>query len=235
MILPMKLAIDANHRDFYQKNQLIEFEGFLTPAKTSEILLHVENSIKSKISNARIPIQKVLPEQFFDSGRDLWRIDDYLKKIESTSQIPEIVSELVEERPVRLGYDQYYPAIEKPKLLSPQPYHRFLQNAATLSEFSCIDGLLGAFMICLKGDGVPQDLSVFSRTPGNAVFFSPTCPIPFPDLYQRPDHRYLMIVYTELNASYQFNGEVPHSHEFKHLGYGFGDKLNDRWNPIVYR
>jgi hypothetical protein len=233
----MKLTIDSNQRNFFYKNKLIEFEGLISPKKTAELLQHVESAVQLKIQNSRIPIRTIVPEQFFDSGRDLWRVDEFIKKLESNAQITEVVSELVEQRSIRLGYDQYFPVIQSPKMPSREvhSYHRFLQRKATLAEISCLDGLLGAFMICLKGDGAPHEASIFSSTPGHAVFFSPDFLISFEELYQRVDHKFLMIVYTTSKAAYLFDETAPHCHEFKHVGYGFGDKLIDKWNPIVCR
>jgi len=49
------------------------------------------------------------------------------------------------------------------------------------------------------------------------------------------EQRYLMLVYTHPTAIYYLEEKDPKTHHLKSLGYVFGDRLNDKLNPIVYR
>ncbi len=169
-----------------------------------------------------------------------------MKKIILSRSLSGIASELVEQKPLRFGYDSFFPAVTKTP--GRNSYETFLQTTPTLQEMSCIQGVLCGAMLCLSGNDVvevtdSQELdndtdvvttSIFSKIPGNAVFFAPDWPLPLHEIFQNPGFTYLLIVYTKDNAVYLAEQGDPHLHNFKRLGYNFGDRLKEPLHPIVY-
>ena len=82
---------------------------------------------------------------------------------------------------------------------------------------------------------VVEAYSIFAKKAGNAVFFTPELPIDFSKLITDDSHRYLLITYTHSTAIYYMEENDPQTHVPKSLGYVFGDRLNDKFNPIIYR
>lgn len=81
----------------------------------------------------------------------------------------------------------------------------------------------------------PKTISIFSKKPGSAVFFTPEKLIDYSELISNQTARYLMIVYTHPKSIYYLQENDPQTHALKGLGYVFGDRLNDKLNPIVIR
>lgn len=245
----MKFAIEGDHRQFFKKNQTLEIQGLLTENQLKEWNTQIEKSLAERLNTTPYKLSQELPSKIFSSGRDLFRSGDYLKKSILNSQFAEIASDLIEFRPLRFGFDQYYKTA--PENLKDKeafnPYKTLTELPRTLNEITCLQEVLCGLMICLSSEEVESSetdesaetqeikTSIFSKKAGNAVFFSPEALIDFNDLVSSKKASYLCLVYTHSLCIYFLEENDPQTHAFKHLGYVFGDRLNDKLNPIVYR
>lgn len=231
----MKFAIANEHRLFFQREGLIEFENFLTLEQLRLCNQAIDQALASRLEVT--PGQRP-PEEHFLQGRDLSRSQSDLRHLVCQPRFAEVASELVEMKPVRLGYDQLFPAIEQET--RDEVFNKFLQQTATLEEISSVDGILCGLMLCLSPplQGILEEkdgIDIFPRQAGRAIFFRPNIPINLQNYFHHRGQRYLMIVYTSGNSRYLLKEGDPHTHALKRLGYIVNDKLSDRYHPIVYR
>lgn len=240
----MKFAIAKEHRDFFQKEGWIEFNDFLTFDQLS-LINQAINSTLAERTNTPVERLQLLPSQtFFQHGHDLWRANQVLRKFITQARFGEIASELVEKKPLRLGYDQLFPSRQESKYFENKAtaYSNFIEQTTTLETISSIEGLVCGLMIALdqpstistENEG-ENDIDIFPQQAGNVIFFQPTTQINLNHLYSHPGSRYYLIVYTQMSAFYHFKSTDPHTHALKHLGYIVYDKLDDKRNPIIYR
>lgn len=244
----MKFAIAKEHKDFFYKHGWIEFENFVSPEQLLLINAAVDQALADRL---KIPLHK-LPlhpsETFFLHGRDLSRSIAELRSFVLQARFSEIASELLEKKPLRLGYDQLFPArFNYPDFSinqkSKKPYQSFIEQAATIEEVSSLEGVLGGLMICLKKESKqnshtkfePNGIDIFPKLPGQVIFFGPSTLINWNNLYSHEGHRFYLIVYAQLTTLYQLKSRDSHAHYLKQLGYIINEKLTDKLNPIVYR
>ncbi len=234
----MKFAVTSEHHDYFLAHQAIEFEELLTPTQLKQLQDGVLSVLGQRMGGKRALLDKATADEHFIIGRDLWKDSAAIRKIVTHVRLATLAAELVDEKTLRLGYDTYLPAPEIPLSSNdfPDPFHRLLLESRPLSTHWSIQGVVCGLMLCLKGSGESQEkLTVFSRQPGHGVFFSPDYPIEYPELYQRRGHAYLLIVYAKSNSVYIRQEDDPQDLAFKAVGYTLGDKLKDKWNPIIYR
>lgn len=256
----MKYAVASEHRDFYQKQHAIEFESLLSSEHLRQLIAADDTVLAERLGVKPEDVKNQASHKLFMAGRDIWRSDEYLKRFIVHSHLSEIASELIEQKPLRLGYVQFFPG--PPRRLNPHsqpdPYAQFLQHQHSLKEVSCLQTVLCGLMLCLSSFGTEpeenrkgfniveantasldqatvQPVSVFCKKAGNGIFFTPDVPIDFQQLWEHPGQTYLMIVYTHFVTQYILNENDPHGHALKRLGYVFGDRLSDKLNPIVHR
>lgn len=235
----MHFAVDRKHRDFFRKHHWLECEEVFSPEETKRIAEGVDAACAQRLKVKPDALAEIPSERLFGVGHDLWRADPTLKKVLLHHNLAEIAGELTEQKPLRFGYDMLLPP-PKDALNAAGPYKALMEKSPTLAEISGIQGVVCGGVICVSGslnqEGRQESglSSLFSVTPGHIVFFSPDWPLPFSEILHRPDYQYLMFVYVKPKAVY-FRQELdPHLHDFKQLGYQFGDKLTDALNPIVY-
>lgn len=232
----MNFKVIKEQRDFYRNNQYLECEEIFSPIEIDQIAKGVENTLTTRLKSISKKIKFATIDDEFMAGRDVWRSDSRLKKLLLHRNLAEIAGELLEQRPIRFGYDMWLPAIkEKPNATG--PYHKFLTNDLTLNEMSCIQGVMCGAMICVSAPEIKVESAsstLFSKTLGHVVFFSPDLKLPLKDVLLMNGYCYLMIVYVNAKAVYYRQEMDPHLHDFRQLGYQFGDKLTDLNNPIVY-
>lgn len=239
----MKFAIEGGQRQFFKKHQFLEVEGVLTATQLKELNLEIEKVLEERLNAKPKRAFQELPTKVFTTARDLWRSSDSVKKISLSTQFAEIASDLIEFRPLRFGFDQLYSTVQKPTKDREgfNPYKELALTPRTLKETTCLQGVLCGLMICLSAKSEVENLdeeeksTIFSKEPGNAVFFTPEMVVDFNELFTDETYRYLMIVYTHPTAIYFLEDNDPQTHAFKGLGYVFGDRLSDKLNPIIYR
>jgi len=129
-----------------------------------------------------------------------------VQKIAYLPRLARLAAELTGKRQMRFGFDRL---IDVP-----------LQEG-TLQEKSCINPLTCALLYSL-------DSAI-----GHGIFFLPS--VPFSTLPQSTTSRYFLIAWADPRAQYLFHEEDPFTHELKQHGYVFGDRLLEKWHPIIIR
>lgn len=228
----MHFSIIRQHREFFRNHHWIECDDVISSIELKRLSVELP-LILAKRKQEKTIRSKESDTSDFAVGHDLWRGSAPARKALLSRRIASIASELTEKHPLRFGYDMLFPA---PGRQMGEGYVAFLKTTPTLEEMSCIQGVIGGAMICLSCNENQQEIEtpLFSPTPGNAVFISPKWPLPLADLYQRPGCTYILVVYVHSQAVYLANHTDPHVHDFRQLGYDFGDRLKEPLHPIVY-
>lgn len=245
----MKFSVASEHRNYFQNKQTIEFEALLSSDQTRQLVVAIETVLSKRLNVRTGQLKQQQAETLFLSGHDLWRQNDYIKRIATQPRLAEIASELIEQKKLRLGYDQYFP-FPKQRIADNvlNPYADLLLKQPTLKDISSVNGLLCGLMLCLnnieneesppenpQGKDLLPPVNLFSKKAGHGVYFSPEARIDFRQLLHHPEQNYLLIVYTQQLSQYILTEADPHTHSLKRLGLVFGDKLTDKLNPIVCR
>lgn len=240
----MKFSTAKEHRDFFQKHGWIEFEDLISIDQLNAANQDIDQVLAERLKVSVNRLKTFGSEKIYSHGRDLWRSKPTLQKLITQNRFAELAAELIEKRPLRLGYDQLFPARQQ-KPFSEEAalvYSQFLEQITSLQTVSCVQGVICGFMIALGNqEGVSKEkvslegIDIFPSKPGNVIFFQPNVPINWNDLYSHLGQRFYMVVYTQVHAHYQLEPLDPHTHSLKRLGYIFNDKLKDALNPIIYR
>jgi hypothetical protein len=230
----MNFTVVREHREFFRKRHWIECDEVISSRELQRLVAGIPLILAERVEPSFAG--KAFDKNDFALGHDLWRGEHHLKNLILSRTLAEIASELIEQKPLRFGYDTLFPAVSKIPLKN--SYESFLQTTPTLQEMSCIQNVLCGAMICVSGNNETVDKPIesilFSRIPGNAVFFSPDWPLPLHEIYANPGFTYLLIVYAKTNSVYYSQPNDPHGNNFKKLGYSFGDRLSEAHHPIVY-
>lgn len=243
----MKYTIIGDHRDYFQKNHAIEFEELLTQSQLSDLDESIDEVLAGRLQIAQKNLAAQTPHSLFMAGRDLWRTHISIRKIVTSARLAHIASELIEIKPLRLGYDQFFSggSLRWTYGQENHPYSQLLSEVHSLADISCLQGVLCGLMLCLsfshEGQSIqlPKDaeapLNIFCSKPGSGVYFDPSSPIDFSQLTHRKGDRYLLITYVQPSSVYLLKENDIHTHALKSVGYVFGDKLKEKLNPIVFR
>lgn len=238
----MKLSTAKEHRDFFQKNGWIEFEAFLSEENLERACQAIDCVLLERFHIAKEKLRFTSADALYLQGRDVWRSSPPLQKLATQMRFAEIASELIEKRPLRLGYDQFIPAPTLMQEKAQEPYALFLKKTADLATVSCLKGVSCGLIWALddletsdEHASLSEGIDIFPKKRGNAIYFKPDVPVNWSALYAHHGQRFYMIVYAFLRSLYILQPEDPHTHYLKRLGYIFNDKLNDRLHPIVLR
>jgi hypothetical protein len=202
----MKFTVSSEQREYFRKNGILPLSGLLNASELKDL-----NQAMDEVMKRADP---------FLHGRDLWRGSPLIKKIVFSSRLLGLAFELVQKKPLRLAFDQLLPEQSEGKpvdFYSDQPFQ----------DISCINDLTGLFLIAIKSQQ-PSEVEE-----GSGFFFLPS--VSFPFLTLPPSNRYLLIGYGGLFSQYLYRPQDPHAHYLKSLGYVFGDKLNEKFHPILLR
>lgn len=240
----MKFATAKEHRDYFQKQGWIEFEDLLSNDQLILANQAIDQVLAARLSVPQDRLHLSSSEKFYLQGRDLWRSNLILRKLVTHTRFAEIAAELIEKKPLRLGYDQLFPARQQ-KPFSPessQIYSNFLEKTLSLEMMSCLSEIACGLVLTFNEkqesfseNHLMEGANVFSNHAGNIIFFKPDLLINWNYLYAHLGQRFYLIVYTYPSAHYQLQSQDPHTHALKRLGYIFNDKLNDHLHPIIYR
>jgi len=235
----MKFVIASDHREFFQKHHSIEFDELLNSKQLAQLNSAIDETLAERLHDSIADLASVSSGKLFMAGHDLWRSNTQVKKVVTSKQFAEVAIDLTEQRALRLGCDQLFPELKGRiyKSAVSDAYHQLLDLNTNLQGISSFDGVCCGLMLCLKGEGSESaDMdSIFSKKPGNGVFFHTDFPINFQHLKKYPLHRYLLIVYVKNNAAYKRNDNDPHTHSLKQFDYIFDERLKDKFHPMVYR
>ena len=245
----MKFAIAKEHRDFFQKKGMIEFEDLLSSDQLALLNRTIDEALLTRLHQPQGHLKFQLSEALFLEGRDLWRSNEQLRKLVCQPRFAEITSELIEKKPLRLGYTQFFPSNYEVQYGREYKgiYRHFIQQNIDLQSVSCLENVACGLMLCLgRNDPVKieqpdfkeedeKGIDVFPWQPGQVVYFQPEVPVDWQKLSRHSGFRFHLIVFTEAYSHYLLRPEDPHTHFLKHQGYIFNGKLVDRLHPIVYR
>ncbi|MCE2982244.1 MAG: hypothetical protein LW832_01635 [Parachlamydia sp.] len=233
----MKFALAKEHIDYFAKTGAIAFDDLLSAEQTENFHQLIKASLAERLHKSDSQLKKLPSDPLFLEGRDLWRVNEALRKMVCQLRFAEIAAELAQKKPLRLGYTQYFPSFnEDPYGENKGIYRQFLQKNANLKTISCVENVLCGLLFSF---GHPQSNEeggeVFFNGNGRAVYLNPEKEIPWPVLMETPGADHFLIVYTEFYSHYLLEHNDPHTHFLKQLGYIFNEKLNDRYHPIVCR
>jgi len=236
----MNFSVTGEHRQFFRTHQWIECEAILSPSN----LAMIDSEVMLVIQDRSTTLTSLPEEKAFGFGRDLWRQSSRLKKIFLQKGLAEIAAGLTEKSKLRFGYDQYFPSLPVASSLHMNlpAYRSFLDQTLCLQDMTSIQSPLCGAMLCIRSPENREDegksasgiTQIFSRTPGNAVFFSPELMIDFSVLKTLGSAAYVLLVYVSDPAVYYKQEGDPHCHALKQLGYHFGDRLKEHLHPTVY-
>ena len=223
----MRLALTADHKEFFLKNNYIEFEGLLTPEQVTILKKNAEEALASrlKLNTSRLKDQPT--KELFQAGYDLWRDNAAIKKTVHKKEFALLASELFQTIPIRCAFDQYICTTQG----SASPFSEVL----TLQESSCLTPLAGALVLPL--DDLIKPISSFHMplNAGNGLFISPSLQIPWPELFATPNFSFLIIGYSGARTLFAADTCDPRAVNVKMLGYVFNESLKDAKHPILVR
>jgi hypothetical protein len=221
----MRFALTADHRDFFNKNNFIEFEEMLSSDQAAALKTNVEQVLAARL---HIPKEKLAGRQstqLFQAGYDLWRDNEIIKKTEQKNAFAALASELLQVLPLRFAFDQYVFASRG----SDSPF----SQSFTLQETSCLFPLAGALILPLEDMLQPLADFPLPLKSGNGLFISPSLPIPWPKLYSIPNLCFIVIGFAMKKTLFRADTRDPHAVNLKKLGYAFNDFLKDSLHPLL--
>lgn len=225
----MQFTITGEHRYYLDKHRKLDLEQVLPESKVENLKSALAGALRLRLGdNWKLERSETL----FVEGHDLHCTNEGLQKIISQRPWVAAFAELLDCRPLRLGFDQYYPANKSVNKVGEQPYRDFLNKNYSLNESSCIRGICGGILICLEA---PSEETTLPKVPGDATLYLPDCPIPLAELNNPGAGNYFLITYADTISLYVPNKSDPHMHTLKRWGYAFGDKLKEPHYPIIYR
>ncbi|MBS0607243.1 MAG: hypothetical protein KF898_06105 [Parachlamydiales bacterium] len=226
----MRFALNSDHKDFYSKNGFIEFEDFLDANSVAALQKEIDTTLCARLKTSSIRMAELPRSAIFDSGFDLWRDNATLKHTLFKATFSEIAAQLFQAPLLRIAFDQYLDTgtgSESP-----------LSTSLSLNDLSCANPLSGALILRLSELPVdpcdPQTCPIPSKA-GSAIFLSPDKVIPWKDLFSQKDLRLMILAYGFKKTFYRLCKNDPHTHQWKKLGYVFGDLLKDNLHPILFR
>lgn len=236
----MKQVVAREHHFFFQKHRVIEFDDVFNEKQLAILLEEVDSALAARLQTEPEKISHQTSLALYMAGRDLWRHNMTLRKIICHHQLGKIAADLVQQTSLRIGFDQLLPsrAPTSNVIENKDGLAQLLEKTQSLNDYSHLQGTACGLMICLKSDesiSEEDQVSVFSKKAGNVVFFDADLPVDFSKLENHSRSRYLLIAYTLANSMYILKENDPHGHELKHIGYSFGECLNEKLNPFVYR
>lgn len=225
----MQFSITGEHAYYLRKHGQLELEAIISPSKLEALRNALSKTLRYRLGdNWKLERSSTI----FVEGHDVHCDSEEIQKIISQRGWASAFSELLDTRPLRLGFDQYFPADRAPESREDNPYREFLSRNLSLNEASCIDGIAGGLLLCLEA---PTEETPLASTPGDAILYMPDQPIPLSALSSPNAGCYFLITYADPVSLYVANENDPHRYTLKRWGYGYGDKLKEPHYPIIYR
>jgi hypothetical protein len=215
----MQWTVSTQHKDFFQENHTILFEEVVK----NDLLITLKEDIRQVIQKLGNDANQFIGKDFCDKNLQL-------EKFVKNKQWAKIFAELCLIKDLRFGFSRLF----FPKKISAfETTNESIQpkwSKGTLKEFSSIQGLLGGVLFCLNPSNIPQ-MPPF----GSALFFDQHYEIPFDLLSKEDSAMFLLIAYCDKNSVYIQNTNDWDSNFFRQFGYIFGDRLKDKFNPLLYQ
>ena len=223
----MRLALTADHKEFFLKNNYIEFEGLLTPEQVAILKKNAEEALASRLKLNPSRLKDQPTKELFQAGYDLWRGSAAVKKTVHKKEFALLASELFQTIPIRCAFDQYISTA----LRSASPFPETL----TLQESSCLSPLAGALVLPLDDLMKPIPSFPMPMNAGSGLFIAPALEMPWPELFAAPNFSFLIIGYSGARTLFAPDTRDPRAVNVKMLGYVFNENLNDAKHPILLR
>lgn len=204
----MKFTVSDEQREYFYENRMIEFEGLLSEEEVSTLFKAIESVISKKE---------------YRSGRDVWRGSEVIQKYATLRLLGQISSQLVDDKPLRLGLDQ---VMRSKEYRDRKPLS--LKESVSVQPISC------AALLRLSEVSADSEQE-FLLHPGSVLFLHPNCVIDPAQFFESSSDCYYLIVYCPAKCRYVINRNDPQSSSLMQQGYNSGDRLNDSHNPIIYR
>jgi hypothetical protein len=215
----MKFAITSDHYQYFKDNHILVAEDIFTPEQMNLIREGVQAGLSSRGKS-----------DLFAAGRDLHAAHDGLARLLGQKKLAALFAELCGCRTIRLGFDQYLPALK-----NNEKYTNFLNKENSIRSFSSIQGVIGGLIICLEAPDHIDEGSFLPSKPGASLLCKPDKKLPLSFLGTQKKGAYLLVTYTEETALYFRNEQDPHMHAMRDMGYSLGDRLREPYYPIIFR
>jgi hypothetical protein len=193
----MRYSVEVAQIDFFAKNRLIPFEGMLS------------NTELTALETAQLP----------PSCRNFWKKSTLGKKLLLNRSRAQAASQLFQEKPLRIAYDDLIIGTGKP----PIPGH------IALNDISAVQGIVGAALInlgCTVDSPLPEKL-------GDTTFFAPDALLPLDYIYAEGT-RFLLVVYCNKTPIFRHCPRDPSVSTLRAEGYSYGDRLSEDTSPLAY-
>ncbi|HSW86618.1 MAG TPA: hypothetical protein VLG49_03865 [Rhabdochlamydiaceae bacterium] len=227
----MRFVTASDHRFFFTQHRFLEIEDLISVQEAEKIKLNVQAILEKRLKIDPLKLTRASPIELFKAGRDVWREAPFIKKVISKSKIGTIASELFNETPLRLAYDQLF--------LSNNVSSSFFERPSALQHNSCLKRIVGGLMLRISDDPMPlpktEDFCPFPQKMGSGIFLSPEIQLSFKPFFQTSNHSLLLIVYCSDKTIYTLEKNDLFTHVLKKQGYVFGDHLRSTTHPILYR
>lgn len=224
----MPFAVTTEHRTFFEKNHYIGFEELIPPAQAARIKQDAEQAVCKKLG---IPSHRITEEtslQLFQAGYHLHLTQESIKRITHKTSVATIVAELTLQPSIRFGFDQYI--LITHGLTPPFP------DAPSLQQTSCLSPLAAALILPLQDLEAPLDcFPMMPQKLGDALFISPTLPIPWSKLFAVEGLCFLLIGYAQEKTFFKAETPDPLAKELKKLGIAFNDLIKHPLHPLLKR
>lgn len=191
----MKISVDSKQREVYLAEGALLLEDLLTSDQQEAIFAEIEKADS-------------------DSGRDLWRKNEKLRRLPALRNVVNVIAQLLDEKLIRLGFDQYLSGIDG-------VWADWIRGTLSLRDLGPYRGEICSVLLPLTGGG-------------NALFVRPEWKLELSDWVDVAKPHYL-ILFTTLKAQYVLNKKDPAAAEMSRLGYINGDRLREEINPIVHK
>lgn len=232
----MKILVAEKQRDHFLAHQHVAFEELLTQKQLAAINSSLDRALASRLGVAPSAVWQQPEAKLFLSGRECWRSDEDLQRWVCLPLLGRLVADAIRRRPLRLAYDQLFQSTqERPwKAEQQQVLEDFLSMPNSLDATSCCQGLAaGLFLRLTPPSSEEGESDPYLRAAGDGLLVGPSFPVNFSQFYRLKNQRYLLIAYADHQARYICRKEDPHVHDWKQMGYAFGDKLTQPFHPLI--
>lgn len=226
----MRFSLPDSYFDFLLKHQILEVESLMTLQESENLCEKTEALLLSRLHQKPLCLASNL--ELWKAGKNLWKEDSEIKRILFHLQLGEISHFLFKKRPIRLAYTQTFFTENKQDSVFSAP--------ELLESISCVGPLLGGVLLCLRSSdnqetNTPLIPDLKTTKTGRAFFFSEKYPLPFPELFQQKGLRMILLAFAPEKIRYKLEPKDIHTHDFKKVGYGFGDLVKEDLCPYLYR
>ncbi len=204
-----KFAIDIQHIDFYKEHGFLEIENLISPALLEVLSLD-------------------LLDYSPDQSRYLSRKHDAFQKVIKNKSIKNLALELTSKSLLKHGLDMLITIEDKEKHKDPV-YFRQLFSYTGIALGLCIN--LSSDDIAREENNSEHDC-LFPSKRRSGTFFQPSKAIDFS--YLTKHEKQLLILFCYTDSRYKLNPLDPFAHDVKNEGMSFGDKLSDKYHPLIY-